>query len=91
MNILGLLGDVPLLYDWKEKMGLPKFLSSKTELSGPEDKSCLMQRRHFELIAKTLKNERPGANWDPNKLVMWNQIVKGLSDTFRTTNPNFNS
>jgi hypothetical protein len=28
-------------------------------------------KRHFEQIAALLKSERPGENWDANKLVQW--------------------
>lgn len=48
-----------------------------------------MTKKHFEDLARTFKSERPSENWDANKLVMWNQLIKGVAGTCKRANPAF--
>jgi hypothetical protein len=50
-----------------------------------------MTKKHFIEIAKAFKDERPGRNWDLNKLVMWNQLVVAMCAVFARENPRFDT
>ncbi len=49
----------------------------------------MMQRKHFELIAKALAAAKPLAG-DPAENFGWEHTTKVMADYLRETNPNFN-
>ena len=49
------------------------------------------RKRHFIELADVLRAERPGANWDPNKMVQWELDFKAIAAFCRRNNPRFNS
>lgn len=48
-----------------------------------------MSRKHFKMLADNLRAERPGENWDANKLVQWNLCVKAVAKTCKWANSGF--
>ena len=49
-----------------------------------------MTKKHFIALADALRAEKPGTNWDPNKLVQWELDVKAIANVCAASNPNFN-
>lgn len=54
------------------------------------DKTMTMQRRHFELIAETLKASKPARDPMSPKYDMWRSIVSEFCGRLSTTNGQFN-
>lgn len=48
-----------------------------------------MTKKHFNELAMTFKLDRPLESWDANKRQMWNQLLKGVADVCKSTNPRF--
>lgn len=48
-----------------------------------------LQRRHFQFIADTLKGEKPGKNWDANKRLQWELMVRAFAKACARTNSGF--
>ena len=49
-----------------------------------------MSKKHFIALADALKSERPGDNWDPNKMVQWELDVKAIATVCAQSNSRFN-
>ena len=49
-----------------------------------------MTKKHFIALADALRAEKPGTNWDPNKMVQWELDVKAIANVCAAHNPNFN-
>ena len=49
-----------------------------------------MSKKHFIALADALRAEKPGSNWDPNKMVQWELDVKAIADVCQRSNPRFN-
>ena len=52
--------------------------------------SSTMTKKHFIALADALRAEKPGTNWDPNKMVQWELDVKAIANVCAAHNPNFN-
>jgi hypothetical protein len=39
-----------------------------------------MRKKDFIALADALKREKPGANWNPNKMIQWELDVKAIAD-----------
>lgn len=52
-------------------------------------KTVTMQRRHFEMIAATLKSQRPAFERG-EAAGAWNMMVAAFANSCGATNPNFN-
>ena len=48
-----------------------------------------LQHRHFAFMAAVLKSEKPGSNWDVNKRLQWQLMVRSFADACSRTNPRF--
>jgi hypothetical protein len=48
-----------------------------------------MSRKHFKALAESLKAEKPGENWNPNKRVQWELDVQAIANTCARFNSNF--
>lgn len=49
-----------------------------------------MSKKHFIALADALRAEKPGINWDPNKMVQWELDVKAIANACAASNPRFN-
>ena len=49
-----------------------------------------MTKKHFIALADALRAEKPGTNWDPNKMVQWELDVKAIANVCAAQNSNFN-
>ena len=49
-----------------------------------------MTNKYFIALADALRTEKPGTNWDPNKMVQWELDVKVIANVCAASNPNFN-
>lgn len=48
-----------------------------------------MSKRHFIALADALRAEKPGTNWNSNKMVQWELDVKAIADVCQRFNSNF--
>ena len=48
-----------------------------------------MTKKNFIALADALKAEKPGTNWNPNKMVQWELDVKAIADVCAASNPAF--
>ena len=48
-----------------------------------------MTRKDYVKFANAFKSERPGENWDANKRVQWNLLVKAIADVLKSDNSAF--
>ena len=48
-----------------------------------------MTKKHFIALAKALRAEKPGSNWDPNKLIQWDLDVKAVANVCASASPRF--
>lgn len=53
-----------------------------------KSKNVMMERRHFELIARVLEEQKP-SGWDDLEDAMWRRIVHNFADALAPTNPLF--
>ena len=49
-----------------------------------------MSKKDFIALADALRSEKPGANWNPNKMVQWELDIKAVADVCQKSNPRFN-
>ena len=49
-----------------------------------------MSKKHFIALADALRAEKPGENWNPNKMVQWELDVKAIANVCAHSNPRFN-
>jgi len=49
-----------------------------------------MTKKCFVALADALRAEKPGTNWNPNKMVQWELDVKAVARACGLQNPNFN-
>lgn len=49
-----------------------------------------MSKKDFIALADALRAEKPGTNWDPNKMVQWELDAKAIADVRQASNPAFN-
>lgn len=49
----------------------------------------MISRKHFQLIADALKEQKPAPHWDANKHTQWNLDVRAIAKTLATLNPRF--
>ena len=48
-----------------------------------------MTRKDYIKFADALKAEKPGANWDPNKMVQWRLDVRAIAGVLAQDNGRF--
>lgn len=48
-----------------------------------------MTKKDFIGLADALRAEKPGENWDPNKIVQWELDVRAIADLCAASNPRF--
>ena len=48
-----------------------------------------MTRKDYIKLADALHREKPGNNWNPNKLVQWELDVKPIADVLQGDNTRF--
>lgn len=48
-----------------------------------------MTRKDYVAIAAALAKEKPGTNWDRNKMVQWELDTVAIADVFARDNPRF--
>lgn len=49
----------------------------------------MISRKHFQLIADGLKEQKPAKHWDANKHTQWNLDVKAVAKALSSLNPRF--
>ncbi len=49
-----------------------------------------MTRKDYVKLAEALYREKPGSNWNPNKLVQWELDRKAIAAVLQADNPRFN-
>jgi hypothetical protein len=54
-----------------------------------QEKTVSMSKRDFVALADSLRAEKPGENWNPNKQVQWELDVKAVADVCARSNPRF--
>jgi len=48
-----------------------------------------MSRKDYVIISEVFNNNRPGENWDANKRVQWNLLVKDMASALKSDNNAF--
>lgn len=49
----------------------------------------MISRKHFQMIADALKEQKPEAHWDKNKMTQWELDVRAVAKALSRLNPRF--
>lgn len=49
----------------------------------------MISRKHFQMIADELKEQKPAPHWDANKMTQWELDVRAVARALSHLNPRF--
>lgn len=49
----------------------------------------MISRKHFQMIADELAEQKPAEHWDPNKRTQWELDVRAVAKALSRLNPRF--